>query len=356
MPVLGRNTLKRDFETGKGPTNRGLVAVTDSFLSTQDTTVQAFQSNLTINELTATSALSIGDASIDVLRASAGAITGLARQGVSGASATSTLGYLTTTQKATVAATATTQIALLPNSVNITGLTLQVLVASSGAGGGTEFQIGNAASVDYFGSITVSGVGNFKFSTVCARRLTGASGAVFAAGITATAGSNFVPHVEYYQVASATQSNEVVEITVFPSAIGNMISNGGLAAAFDTNTNQALAACAVALSTTQSFAGQAWVTAKKIARAIIYDPNNDGFSTGGQVTTIRLRGANTNDVTVSQVLASAVVNGQTTPTTALSFNESDIDTANAYSYHWATINQSIAAGHAIAEVRLWELV
>src|SRR3990167_6114628 len=184
MAILGRSTLKRYFETGKGLSNQAFNALIDSGLNRAATTAQSLGSDLIAGQVIATAGVSAGRVNAQTLLASAGTFTGLARHGVSAASATSTLGYLTVTQRATVNATATTQIALLPNSVNITGLTLDVLRASSGGAGGTQIQIGNGAVIDYFGAVTVSAPGVYRFS-VSARRLQNTSGAVYAAGITA---------------------------------------------------------------------------------------------------------------------------------------------------------------------------
>lgn len=350
MPILGRSTLGRYFETGKALTNQAFNALADSFLSLQDTTAQELPSNITINQVVVTGNTSAGDMAVtDSLVASAAAFAGLVTHG-SG----TTRGSLVITQESTVAATATTQIALLPNSSNIVGLRVKVLRNSSGAAGGTEIQIGNGAAIDYFGTVTVSAQGIFKLTNVCARRLQGTSGAIYAAGITATAGATFVPYVEYYPTTAASQSTEVVEITVFGSAIGNMTVGGGLAAAFDGVTSQSFTSAARVVSSVRGFVGQAWATPKRIMRAIIYDPNNDGFSTGGITTVIRLRGGNTNDINTSTILAS-VNQSYVIPTTAISLVETDIDTTNSYAYHWVEVSGGTSTTLCVAEIRLWEL-
>lgn len=350
MPILARPTLKRYYENGKGLGNQAWVALLDSFLALQDTTAQELLSNLIINQVIVTGAVSAGEAQVrELLEASAAHFTGIISHG-SGA----TSGEFVTVQEATVAATATTQIALLPNSANIVGLGVKVLRQSSGAGGGTEIRFGNGAAIDYFGTITVSGNGVFKPTAVCAVRLQGTSGAVFAAGITATANAAFVPYVQYYQTASAPQSNVISEITAFTSAIGNMITGGGLAAAFDGNTSQGQTSGARAVSTVRGFVGQAWNTPRKIARAIIYDANNDGLSTGGLQVILRIRGNNTNDINTAAVLAS-VNTTYVIPTTAYSLNEADIDFTNAYSYHWVELSATPTSTLVVAEIRLWEI-
>lgn len=350
MPILGRETLKRYFETGKALSNQSMTALIDSFLSPQDSTAQELPSNVTINQIVVTAMASVGEMNVtEFLEASAATFEGIVTHG-SGTN----LGTFVATQESTVQTTTTAQIALLPNSANIVGLGVKVIRHSSGAAGGAEINIGNGAAVDYFGKVTVSAAGVFKLTDVCARRLQGTSGAVYAYASTASANATFVPYVEYYRTTAASQSTEVVEISSFTSAIGNMTDGGGLAAAFDSNTSQAAASGARAASA-RAFIGQAWDSPKKIMRAIIYDPNNDGLSGAAFAVVLRLRGGNTNSINSSTVLAS-VNTTYVVPTTAYSLVEADINTTNAYAYHWVELSAAGVANLNIAEVRLWELV
>lgn len=350
MPILGRETLKRYFETGKALSNQSMTALIDSFLSPQDSTAQELPSNVTINQIVVTAMASVGEMNVtEFLGASAATFEGIVTHG-SG----TTLGTFVAAQESTVQTTTTAQIALLPNSANIVGLGVKVIRHSSGAAGGAEINIGNGAAIDYFGKVTVSGKGVFKLTAVCARRLQGTSGAVYAYASTASANAMFVPYVEYYRTMAASQSSEVVEIGTFTSAIGNMTVGGGLAAAFDDITSQSFTSGARVVSTVRAFVGQAWDTPKRIMRAIIYDPNNDGFSTGGINVILRLRGGNTNDINSSTVLASAN-QSYVIPTTAVSLVEADIDTTNAYAYHWVEVSGGTSTTLCIAEIRLWEL-
>lgn len=350
MPILGRPTLVRYFETGKALSNQAFNALVDSFLSSQDATAQELPSNITINQVVVSGQASAGDVKVtEVMEASAANFEGIVAHG-SG----TTLGAFVIAQESTAETATTAQIALLPNSANIVGLGVKVLRHSSGGEGGTEIRIGNGAAIDYFGTVTVSAAGVFKFTNVCARRLQGASGAVYAAGITATAASSFVPYVEYYRTTAASQSTEVVEISSFTSAIGNMDAGGGLAAAFDGVTSQ-IAASGARVASARGFIGQAWDSPKKIMRAIIYDPNNDGLSGAAFVVVLRIRGGNSNSIDSATVLAS-VNTTYVVPTTAYSFMEADIDTTNAYPYHWVEMSAAGVANLNIAEIRLWELV
>lgn len=351
MPVLGKPTLRRYFEDGKGLTNQAFVALSDSFLSLNDTTAQTMNSDLIVNGINP-GTVSAGDGNFQSLDASALSFSGLLQHGVSAAnSAVSTLGYVTVVQQATVPATATTQIALMPDSVNITGLGLNVLAASSGAVGGTEVQIGNGAAIDYFGTISVSAVGNYKLTNVCARRLQGVSGAIYAAGITATVGSNFVPYVEYYQTLPAPATPQTLVAVVNVSTISNM---GNSVFLFDGNTDHSTSNIA-SIASAKAFAGQAWNAAKRIGQFAIWDPNNEGWNSLGNPVTIRLYGNITNNPGTAVILSSADA-PYVAPTVVVTAAQADIDTTNAFPYHWVGISAGPAGTTYIAEVKFWELL
>ena len=59
--------------------------------------------------------------------------------------------------------------------------------------------------------------------------------------------------------------------------IGDMTSNGGLAAAFDGNTNQGISACAVKQATLSSWIGKTLAAPKVFGRMIAYGSNDSGF-------------------------------------------------------------------------------
>ena len=195
MAALGRSTLKRYFETGKGLSNRAFVDTVDSIPSVVDTTVQTFNAALSFPDLTITGTMSAGSFYVaGNFTASAATFPGRLTQGGSGST-----GIPVVYQESTVAATATSRVATLPPNSNIVGLGVKVLSASSGAGGGTTINAGDGSAIDFFGSITVSAVGSYQFTDVSARRLASVSGAVWMSGITATAGANFIGNVQYYQ-------------------------------------------------------------------------------------------------------------------------------------------------------------
>ena len=350
MPVLNRPTLKRYFETGKGLSNQGFTALIDSMPSLQDSTAQTFNSDIIVGQIV-TPVVSAGEAAFQTFNVSAATFAGIVQQGVSGAR-----GSAIVSQEATVAATATSQVALLPDSVNIVELGVKVLAASSGAVGGTQIQIGNGDAVDYFGNIVVSAVGNHRLTDVCARRLQGVSGAVFAAGITASGNANFVPYVQYYKTAAASGAAVGVSLVTAAnvSAIGNLDGNGGIAAAFDDVTDAGAGGCAT-ISSVKGFVGQSWNVAKKIGQVQIWDPSNDYFTNIPGGTTIRLYGNNTNNILTAAVLASIRAENQI-PTIIATIPQTDIITTNAYPYHWIDVSAVAGQGIRVAEVKFMELV
>src|SRR6185369_2592189 len=231
MPILGKNTLKRYFRTGQNLGNAKWVDLFDSGMSKADTTAQTLNADFVVGQANVTGAVSAGEMNVDSFLASAAIMEGIVKHGTSAAaSSQSTIGYPVVTQRATVATSATTQIANLQDASNITGIGILVLAASSANAGGTQINIGNDTVIDYFGTHTVSGVGSYKLTNVCASRLTNASGGVYAAGVTSSALASFLPWIEYYHHASAQTSTAgtgggasltLVRVTALPSAIGN---------------------------------------------------------------------------------------------------------------------------------------
>lgn len=59
--------------------------------------------------------------------------------------------------------------------------------------------------------------------------------------------------------------------------IGNMTIDGGLAAAFDGNTDQVSTNCANLNTVTSAYVGKTLAASKVFGRAIIYGSNNQGF-------------------------------------------------------------------------------
>src|SRR6185369_5245255 len=190
MPILGKNTLKRYFRTGQNLGNAKWVDLFDSGMSKADTTAQVLNADFVVGQANVTGAVSAGEMNVDRFLASAAIMEGIVKHGTSAAaSSQSTIGYPVVTQRATVATSATTQIANLQDASNITGIGIFVLAASSANAGGTQIN----TVIDYFGTHTVSGVGSYKLTNVCASRLADASGGVYAAGVTSSANAVFLP-------------------------------------------------------------------------------------------------------------------------------------------------------------------
>lgn len=201
MPIVNRPTLKTYFENGDVITASAMTDFIDSGANLADTTAQAFLSEISSPKFIAPE-VSAGAVNITgVLRGSAAVFQGRIRQGVSAAaSALSTLGDFVCVQEATVV-NATGQVAFLPSTSNIVGFALKVLVGGSAAAGGLNVLIGDAADHRRFGKISVSATGLFEATNVSALVLTGVSGQVQMICSGASAGTNTIGIVRYYQRA-----------------------------------------------------------------------------------------------------------------------------------------------------------
>lgn len=144
--------------------------------------------------------------------------------------------------------------------------------------------------------------------------------------------------------------------------IGDAVSGGGLAAAFDNNTSQALAASANKASATSVYVGKDFSTfPRRIARAVVYGSNDQGYVSGANpnitITLYGKNGAAPASATDGTVLGSI---GPFADTANESGNPRTIDVSNTYldtywDYVWATIAQSgAAATMAVAEVQIFE--
>lgn len=136
------------------------------------------------------------------------------------------------------------------------------------------------------------------------------------------------------------------------TAIGNLTGSGGLAAAFDGNTNQATSSSAGSNSATPGTIGQNWGAAKTIGRFRVFGPNNAFTNTSGSgsnTCTFKLQGSNDGSAWTdlySSTVADAVslVVDVTT----------GIDTSSAYSYHRVTWQNANNATY-LAEVEFYEI-
>lgn len=203
MTVATRATLKGYFDNGDTITASAMVDLIDSFVHLSDTTAQSLNSDLTVPNLVATniSANNVGVAG--KITASAATFTGAVRQGASAAaSASQSLGYFLVVQEATIAGAATAQVAYLPTTSNIHSVAVKVLTPGSTGAGGMTIKIGHPTNGAWFGDILCSGAGYFEVASVAFMdRYTGISSAFEMYALGASAGTNMIGVVKYYQRA-----------------------------------------------------------------------------------------------------------------------------------------------------------
>lgn len=199
MSVVSRSTLKAYFDTGDTITSATMNDLIDSMANLIDVSAQTFQSEIQTPSLVAAAVSAQTMAVAGMFQASAANLTGRVRHGVSAAtSAVDTRGDVLVVQEATVT-NATAQVAFLPTTSNIEGFGIKVIQGGSAAAGGLRVNVGNSDSRDYFGTISVSAVGLYNFTLVSGIRLTGVSGRVEMVCSGASAGTNVVGFVRYFQ-------------------------------------------------------------------------------------------------------------------------------------------------------------
>ena len=127
------------------------------------------------------------------------------------------------------------------------------------------------------------------------------------------------------------------EYTPTGATFGDMTGGGGLAAAFDGNTNQAMTAVAY-LSGSNKYVGKAFSAAQTIVQVVAYAAN-DGFGFGGlgNATTITIYGKNGVPANFSDGTQLGTT-GSFTP--AASQVKTIACSGAAYTHVWAVINQN----------------
>lgn len=145
--------------------------------------------------------------------------------------------------------------------------------------------------------------------------------------------------------------------------IGDMVQDSGLAAAFDGNKDQnAFGSASFSPGgTLPAYVGKQWAggAAKTIGRFAVTDPNNQGFSTGVDVT-LSLYGKNgaPSGPTDGTLLFTSPM--QTRTVAATTYDTTDANTINvatAFTHHWITVTPNGAGGSLyVTEVEFWELV
>jgi len=144
------------------------------------------------------------------------------------------------------------------------------------------------------------------------------------------------------------------------TAIGNMTGSGGLAAAYDNTTNQALAACSTLASATDAFNGRNFSAApKRVFQAIVFGSNNQGYvNASNPSVTLRLMAkngsspANPADGTEIGILTpfTDTANESANPRTVISADQTTL-----WDYVWVRVTHDGAANTiAIAEVQIFE--
>lgn len=142
------------------------------------------------------------------------------------------------------------------------------------------------------------------------------------------------------------------------TVIGDMTFNGGLAAAFDSVTNQAYASSAV--ETNSGFDGAAFTgknysaAPKKIARADVYATNDFGFDSTPSASTITLNLRGKNGSTPSSRTDGTLLgtwSAVDAVSTVASITSSDQTTA--WDYVWIEFIDSLTARMACAEIRFF---
>lgn len=137
--------------------------------------------------------------------------------------------------------------------------------------------------------------------------------------------------------------------------VGNMTSGGGLAAAFDGNTNQNNANSAYAGATATGYIGKNWGAGndKVITGFKAWGSNNLGFESGTNSVTIRLIGHTSNDPGAGTDLGSITFTD--TEDNTVREKLSGLTTSTAYQYHWLKIETSSAVFDTIcAEAQFFE--
>jgi hypothetical protein len=144
--------------------------------------------------------------------------------------------------------------------------------------------------------------------------------------------------------------------------IGDMTVRGGLAAAFDGTTSQALASCASSqnnINSTACYAGKNYAGGKAITRVLIRGSNNSGYhnaSVGTPSTTVQLRGHTSDAGSGSGTLLGSITftpgAGDESATREITSN----DPWTKYAYVWCamTCASSTADDHVFGEVEFYE--
>jgi hypothetical protein len=138
--------------------------------------------------------------------------------------------------------------------------------------------------------------------------------------------------------------------------IGNMTSNGGLAAAFDGNTNQNAGASAERLAATTAYVGKTPASAKRVFKFDAYGANNFGYQGNNDSTTLTLYGK-TGSAPASATDGTAIGSVTFTDTSTANMQSvTSTDNETLWDHIWMTISHGSAVGNWCAELILYEAV
>lgn len=140
------------------------------------------------------------------------------------------------------------------------------------------------------------------------------------------------------------------------TTIGDMVNNGGIAAAFDGTTTQAGSATAGKVTSTTGYVGKTLVAAKVFGQAIVYGASDGGYAAGSDPQiTINIRGkdgAAPSGPTDGTIIGTT---GEFTDTaTTNSKTIASTDLVNNWDHLFVQIISSGSLTLKCAELELWE--
>ena len=141
------------------------------------------------------------------------------------------------------------------------------------------------------------------------------------------------------------------------TAIGNMTSGGGLAAAFDGDNDQASGSCATSGVVTEFYIGKDWGAGNEraISGVKIWGSNNNGYTSFVGTVDIDVRGDTSDSGPTGGTKLGDI------------FNDTDVNNANpqellsglpvtTFRYHWVVGTVAVADANYFAEVEFYENV
>ena len=154
--------------------------------------------------------------------------------------------------------------------------------------------------------------------------------------------------------------SEVLIDRTLGTNIGDLSSNGGLAAAFDGNTNQAAAACAVNNSSGLGHVGKTLAAPAVFSNIVVHGSNNEGYINAPAVNAVlTLRGKQgvaPADRTDGTLLASSgAILHQADESAERTLQSSDTTTAWDHVWVQTAYSGGSASSFRIAEIAMYEL-